>query len=122
MIAILCGGRTYICTEADYAWLASLSLTEVVTGGAKGADLCGHLWAQGQGIETAVFPANWKGYMRSAGPRRNAHMLAYLRWRAEVTGARHAVLAFPGGSGTADMCRQARAAGVPVLHVPRTAP
>jgi len=47
---------------------------------------------------------------RAAGPVRNAQMLA--------EGKPDFVVAFPGGRGTADMCKQARARGVKVVEVP----
>ena len=46
---------------------------------------------------------------RGAGPERNARMLA--------EGRPDLVVAFPGGTGTADMVRRAKAAGVRVVEV-----
>ena len=60
-------------------------------------------------IECLTFPADWKTYGRAAGPLRNARMIA--------EGKPDLVLAFPGGRGTADMTRKARAAGVEVRAV-----
>ena len=110
---IVCGGRDY----ADAKRLAEV-LNEVadahpdftlVHGGAKGADALAHEWALGWGI-IEVFRADWAKHGRAAGPIRNRQMLD--------AGA-DLVVAFPGGSGTADMVRQARARGVPVREVAR---
>lgn len=54
------------------------------------------------------FRADWEQCGRQAGPLRNARMLA--------EGRPDAVIAFPGGKGTADMVRKARAAGLPVVE------
>ena len=56
-----------------------------------------------------IFPAAWNKWGYSAGPRRNAWMIEY--------GKPDHVLAFPGGPGTADMVRRARAAGIPVTEI-----
>ena len=51
-----------------------------------------------------LFPADWKVRGRAAGHIRNQQMLD--------EGRPHLVVAFPGGRGTADMVRRARAAGI----------
>lgn len=81
----------------------------VIHGGARGADTHAGWAATAVDIPVAVYPADWATHGRRAGPIRNAQMLA--------EGRPDAVLAFPGGRGTADMVRQARAAGVPVWEV-----
>ena len=53
--------------------------------------------------------ADWKKYGKSAGCRRNALMLR--------DGCPDFVVAFPGGRGTADMVKKAKAAGVRVIEV-----
>jgi hypothetical protein len=60
-----------------------------------------------RGVWCEVYRAEWSTHGRSAGPRRNALMLD--RERPVL------VVAFPGGTGTRDMVRRARAAQVPVL-------
>jgi acyl-CoA synthetase (NDP forming) len=67
----------------------------------KVAEICHHVTS---------FPANWKKHGKSAGPIRNQLMLD--------VGKPDLVIAFPGGSGTADMIRRARKAGVPVKEIP----
>jgi hypothetical protein len=120
MRIILCGGRTYHLTLQDRAWLdafhAAHGLTEVIHGAARGADTDGGLWAQARGIPVQPMPANWDRHGIAAGRIRNAAMLKHLLWHAGPIGS-VGVLAFSGGAGTADMCRKARAKGVPVWRV-----
>lgn len=63
------------------------------------------------GMNVVRFPADWKRYGKSAGPMRNAEMLRLQK--------PDLVLAFPGGTGTADCCRQAKALGIRVLKAQR---
>jgi excisionase family DNA binding protein len=55
------------------------------------------------------YPAQWEVYGKSAGPRRNEHMLR--------EGKPDGFVAFPGGVGTAHLVRIAKAAGVKVWEV-----
>ena len=111
MQVIICGGRHYEISEEGYGWLASFPITRVLQGGAEGADRCARQWAQQRGIPWDTFPADWAQYGKAAGPRRNATMLQAL----QSAGDDIAVMAFPGGAGTADMVHKAETAGVPLL-------
>jgi len=110
---IVCGGRNYADRQRLDAVLdaavARLGLAEIVHGGARGADSMAGEWALARGIPVKEFPADWANEGRSAGPRRNHRML--------VEGRPDAVIAFPGGRGTANMVAQARAAGIPVYEI-----
>ena len=66
-------------------------------------------WANSAGVSVEEFAADWRGHGRAAGPMRNADMLAI--------GVPDLVVAFPGGRGTANMVKQARAAGIRVQVV-----
>ena len=106
MRMIVCGGRDYADKEAITAELSMLPpATVIVHGGAQGADTLAGEVAKALGLTVEAHPADWQRWGRGAGPRRNAEMLAL---GADL------VLAFPGGRGTADMVRKARAAGVRV--------
>ncbi len=109
MKTIICGGRDYRFTPEDKLWLddlaVSLPITEVVQGGASGADYEAKIWAIRSKIKTAEFRADWKAHGKAAGPIRNAEMARY----GEV------LIAFPGGCGTADMIRQAESRGLRVI-------
>ena len=97
MRCIIAGGRDYWFTAQDTDRLDFLSrgsrISEVVCGGAPGADEGGKQWAISRGILVKVFPADWAKYGRAAGPIRNEEMAKY---------ADMCVL-FPGGRGTASM-------------------
>lgn len=131
---LICGSRTYgvcqhpprlhdpaVCPNASAeanafiramdAWIAKHGRpTLVIEGEARGADTMAAHWARTLGIEVAAFPANWDDHGRAAGPIRNKQMLD--------EGRPDAVIAFStdlaNSRGTANMVRQARAAGVPV--------
>lgn len=80
----------------------------------QGADKLADEWAEAHGVEVKRVPAAWTSLGRKAGPIRNSAMLAY---QPDV------VIAFPGGRGTANMVRTARAAGLPTYEVkPREMP
>ena len=113
MRVIICGGRHYQMTPADHTWLDTLCITHVRHGAASGADYGAMCWARERGIPQQPYPAAWATFGRAAGPKRNGWMLADLLKDKE--GEPIAVIAFPGGTGTADMVRRARAAGMPVL-------
>lgn len=109
MKAIICGGRAYEFTAGDIAWLdalrESLPITGVMTGGASGADCAGKMWAIRNKIPSLQIRPDWRGHGKTAGPIRNAEM---ARW-GDVC------ICFPGGRGTADMARQAKARGLRVI-------
>ena len=101
---IVCGGRSFhdhatLWRELDAAH-AGNPISLVVTGGAFGADALAASWARAHKIEYRKYPASWERHGRAAGPARNATMLK------EHPGAE--VIAFPGGTGTADMVRRDR--------------
>lgn len=113
---IVCGGRNYwdarrVIQVLDdlLAWCAAQQLELVVLDGRcfSGADHLAATWARANGVQNERYPADWEHAGRAAGPQRNARMLA--------TGA-NIVVAFPGGPGTADMSRQAGAAGLRVVN------
>jgi hypothetical protein len=81
----------------------------VIHGDTAGADRIAGEIADTHGIDVWKFPANWARYGKSAGPRRNHQML--------VEGRPTHVLAFPGGRGTENMCKQASKAGLLVRRI-----
>lgn len=113
MRAIVCGGRNYSDRNRVYETLDRLvrerGLTTVIEGGAGGADQLARGWAFTRGFSVQTFHAKWSEHGRAAGPLRNAQMLSEA--------SPDFVVAFPGGPGTANMVRQARAAGVEVMRV-----
>lgn len=109
MRTIICGGRRNRLKDADFIWLAemrtSLPITCVISGGATGADSGGESFARMHNIPLIVMPADWKKWGGAAGPIRNAEM-------AEIADV---VIAFAGGTGTADMVRRAKEKGLKVI-------
>ena len=108
MRTIIAGGRDYRMTEADFIWLDSLKppITEVINGGARGADTGAFNWGWSRGIPVTTLVPDWKNLGRSAGPRRNRQMALI---------AERCVL-FPGGRGTASMEEEARKMKLPIIH------
>jgi len=112
MRVLVCGGRT----SDDWERLAGvldgldpMKVSVVIHGAAPGADTLAGRWAELRRVPVEAFPADWEKHGRAAGPIRNAPMLA--------EGKPDLVVAFPGGRGTANMCKQARTAGVEVVEV-----
>jgi hypothetical protein len=113
MIVIVCGGRYYaddigVARELDRVH-AETPIALLVNGDASGADRLACLWAMKNGIRVHLFAAQWEKHGRAAGPLRNQRMLDEAK--------PDLVLAFPGGSGTFDMCTRARLVGVPVTVI-----
>jgi hypothetical protein len=110
---LVCGGRDY--NDRDRIWNtlceidASQKIDTVIHGGATGADNEGMIWAQTMDRLHAPFAAEWRRFGNRAGPIRNQRMLD--------EGKPDLVVAFPGGRGTTDMVRRAKAAGVPVREI-----
>lgn len=113
MRVLVCGGRMFDQPRVVGRALAAIHqetrISLVITGGANGVDRYGESWAHHNRIALCVFPANWRFDGRAAGPIRNARMLDLAK--------PDLVVAFPGGAGTADMVRRAKAADVPVREI-----
>ncbi|WP_271898272.1 SLOG family protein [Candidatus Phyllobacterium onerii] len=128
MKVLVCGGRKYSDKVTVWGWLQAIHLKHgidrVIQGGADGADKLALKWCLDQSIECWNVPADWTDlsqpdavikarrdgtkYDAKAGSRRNQRMLD--EGRPDV------VVAFPGGTGTADMMRRAVKAGVRVFE------
>lgn len=81
----------------------------IISGMAVGADTCAAQYAKFQKMKLLEFPADWNKYGKSAGPIRNQQMLD--------EGRPDLVIAFPGGTGTTDMIRRAKKAGIEVREI-----
>jgi hypothetical protein len=84
-------------------------MSQIVSGGALGADTLAERYAKEHHIELLIIPAQWHIYGKAAGPRRNRlivdranHMVAFLG---------------PNSKGTADSIRRALFKGIPVKVV-----
>lgn len=132
MIVVVTGGRDYDDRERVSAALERLHAEapiEALLHGAcgatwprvlgpelTGADRWAHEWATDRlpADKLNALPANWERYGKSAGPRRNGHMIEFAGQLSRWDERRVLVLACPGGAGTADCVRQARASGLTV--------
>lgn len=116
MKLIIAGGRNYRFTRADLKALDELHkqrpITEVVSGGASGADAEGEWWARTNSIPIKRFPADWNAHGKAAGPIRNKEMAEYA----------DAVALFPGGKGTASMYVEATKAGLTIYDFRKQQP
>lgn len=82
-------------------------ITEIVSGGAKGADYIGETFARDFGIPLKKFPANWNKFGRSAGHIRNKEMAQY---------AEACIVLWDGASkGSASMIKLAKEHGLSLL-------
>ncbi len=101
MKLIIAGGRDYPPSEQDVEYVTNLvekeGVTEIVSGGARGADAFGESMAVDLDLDLKIFPADWDNNGKAAGFVRNAEMANYA----------DAVLLFPGGRGTAHMRKMA---------------
>lgn len=53
---------------------SNLDITTVISGGAKGVDRLGEIYAESMNITLHVFEADWERHGRAAGPIRNRKM------------------------------------------------
>lgn len=112
---IVCGGRDFNERDFIHNTLCDLDAQHgpfdvIVHGAATGADNEGMIWAQTMGRRQLPMVADWHRHGRAAGPIRNQRMID--------DGKPDLVVAFPGGKGTADMVKRAKAAGIKVIEVP----
>lgn len=119
MRVVVCGGRDF--DNAAFLFLEMDKLhrerpiRELMQGGNKGArgkrgaDQLARDWALTKPeIVRWTCRAEWTKYGDAAGPIRNGRMVL---WRPDV------VVSFPGGTGTANMVMQARAANIEVIEI-----
>lgn len=78
---VIAGGRDYKnfdeakrYIDACLSKIRKKSNIIIVSGGARGADTIGEHYAKENGFKVEKYPADWKRYGRSAGPRRNKQM------------------------------------------------
>jgi len=115
---LVCGGRDYDNKQKVFDTLDTVCrkypICEIITGDAKGADTLARKWVDHTNFNwgfthTAlrVYFADWKLHGKSAGPKRNKKMLEHLVNLPWDIGHISALIAFPGGRGTANMISQA---------------
>jgi hypothetical protein len=98
MKLIIAGSRTF----TDYQFLCQTlapdhhRITQVITGGARGADQLGYRWAWKHTIRHQLFRADWERFGKSAGVRRNFQMaqagdMLLAFWDGRSAGTRHMI-------------------------------
>lgn len=107
---IVAGGRDHRLSPLEKSKIAEVALDnpgiEIVSGGARGVDTDAAEWAKkARGVNLKMFPANWNKYGKAAGMIRNGQMAKYA----------DALMAFPGGRGTANMLKTAREEGLEIF-------
>lgn len=112
MKVLVTGGRTF--TDRNWLWagldlLHSMSpVTEIIEGGATGADVRAQEWAHRRELRCTTVPAQWEKHGRGAGHIRNSEM---AQLEPDI------VLACPGGDGTESMVKIAKAKGLKVIFL-----
>lgn len=79
--------------------LSGIVPSEIISGGAKGADAMGEKWARANAIPLKIFPAEWDKHGKSAGYKRNVQMAEYVGkdgrllafWDGESKGTKHMI-------------------------------
>lgn len=109
---VVTGGRTYrdeVRLRRELNGIHMLTpIQHLAQGGAEGADKLAREWAAAHKIPCKTYAADWS-QGRQAGPQRNRWMLeAFLP---------DLVVAFPGGQGTHNCCKQAEAMGIVVRRI-----
>lgn len=71
-------------------------ITEVVSGGARGVDSWGEIWAEASHIPYVQFLPDWNKYGKAAGMLRNKEMAEYADaliaiWDGESKGTKHMI-------------------------------
>ena len=98
MKLIIAGSRTF----TDYQLLCQVlgpdthRITEVLHGGARGADQLGFRWAVRHHVRSRCFAAAWARFGRSAGIRRNQQLaqagdVLVAFWDGQSPGTRHLI-------------------------------
>lgn len=110
---LVCGGRSFADKVKVWTTLSQIhardGITCLIHGAAPGADTLAEEWAAERHVSRHRFPAQWEKHGKAAGPIRNQAMID--RGRPDL------VVAFPGGAGTADMVRRAKADDIKILEI-----
>lgn len=111
---LVTGGRKFMLPDEVHRALHPIhvrfGIAELAHGGADGLDTLAKLWALSMGVVTAdydIAQVEWDCWGNRAGNMRNSRMLRHFQPDMGV--------AFPGGSGTADMTVKLLEAGIPTM-------
>lgn len=113
MRILVCGGRNYHNRARINRVLSAVEkkhgIEAIIQGSANGADRGAAEWGWDNGKRVCSYPADWQKHGKKAGILRNIEMLE--------NSTPDAVIAFPGGRGTAHMVGIAKKAGLPVWEI-----
>lgn len=111
MRILVCGSRTWedrpTIERAMHLLHATQGISQVIEGGATGADSIAKSVALAMGIPVTTIHAQWAKYGKAAGPLRNQAM---LQWNPDLVLAFHENILK--SKGTKDMVRQAGKANI----------
>lgn len=114
MRVIVAGGRDFKETTENLLWLLAtlknLGATTILCGCARGADELGAYASKRLGLMLERYPADWDRYGKRAGPIRNRQMACNA----------DALIAFPGGLGTANMKLEAQSRNLKIIEYMET--
>lgn len=119
MRVLVTGGRDYLDVRRIFAGLDLLQarlpggITEIIEGGASGADMRARWWGERERIKVTTCKADWDKHGKAAGFIRNREM---AEMRPDV------VMACPGGRGTAHMIETAKKLGLHVVMLEKMVP
>jgi hypothetical protein len=96
------GSRTFnnfdflYSTLNHYQFINNYLITEIVSGGAQGADTLGRDYARLCKLPIKIFPAEWDKYGKSAGYRRNVDIInacdeVVAFWDGQSKGTKHSI-------------------------------
>jgi hypothetical protein len=115
MRVIIAGGRDFnhyelLKEKMEYA-LKHITISEIVSGGARGADLLGERWAKENNVPVKQFIPEWEKLGKSAGFIRNDDMAKYA-----MIGNKGVLMAFwdKKSKGTEHMIKTAQKKGLKV--------
>lgn len=106
---LICGSRNWHDRDKIIERFKTISTNSIIIhGGCNGADSISGEIASSLGISVMCYPANWKEFGRSAGPRRNQQMLD--EGKPDLVIVFHEDL--QNSRGTLDMMKRAKKSGV----------
>lgn len=96
MKTIIAGSRTITDIDEALNNFNDWTITEVVSGCARGVDKLGEVWATTNNIPIKRFPADWNNLGKSAGYVRNHQMADYAEaliaiWDGKSKGTKHMI-------------------------------
>lgn len=106
---IVTGGRDFDDAGLVFDVLERIKADVIIHGDCRGLDTLAGKYGVMKGLRVIPYPAKWKELGKRAGPIRNIQMLE------ENPDA--ILIAFPGGTGTANCIAEARKRGILVLQV-----